>query len=132
MNFESFRKIALAKRGKRAPLDTSTARVDSGQQGGGKCGGEWGCCVANILNILCANITCESDRCALIAPQIASDCAHIAYTPLVQLELRLLLHCNSVKFNFPIKCQKFVAAVVVVVVVVVCLACCCVKFFASN
>lgn len=86
---------------------------------------------ANILNILCTNITCESDRCALIAPQIASDCAHMAYTPLVLLELLLLvllLHCNSVKFNFPIKCQKFVA----VVAVVVCLACCCVKFFASN
>lgn len=39
MNFESFRKIALAKlagkRGERAALDTPTAQVDSGRQDSG-------------------------------------------------------------------------------------------------
>lgn len=42
MNFESFRKIALAKlagkRGERAALDTPTAQVDSGRQDSGQQG----------------------------------------------------------------------------------------------
>jgi len=80
---------------------------------------DW-CRVANVLNVLCTDITCK-------VWQVRVDCAancfwlkcpqnrwtrcesHIAYTPRSparQLDCLLCSHCNSVKFNFPIKCQK--------------------------